>query len=102
MASRIPIMRTNTKGPPTTPVLNPEEILRRARASLRQTNSAAKEVTPGILRNISAIISSAEKFNSQGFINTSENSRVWASSSTTTCEYPIPGDSTVISIPPPS
>ena len=102
MASRIPSAKTNPQGTPITSVSYPEEILRRARASLRQTSSAAKEVTPGISRNISAIISSAETFNSQGFINTSENSRVWASSSTTACEDPIPGDSTGISRPPPS
>ena len=68
-------------------------------ASLRQTNNATKEATSGISRNISAIISYAETLNSQEFINTSKNSRVWASSSTAACEDPILGDSTGISIP---
>ena len=71
MASRRPSTRENTQGPPTTPVSDPEEILRRARASLRQTSSAAQEATSGISRNISAIISSAETLNSQEFINIS-------------------------------
>ena len=70
------------------------------RALLRQTISAAQKATSGISRNISAIISSAETLNSQEFINTSENSRVWASSSTVACEDPIPGGSTGISLPP--
>ena len=100
MASRIPSTKENPQGPPATAVSDPEEILRRARDSLRQTSSAAKEVTPSILRNISAIISSAETFDSQEFINTSENFRVWVSSSTFACEDPIPGDSTGISLPP--
>ena len=47
---KFPLMRTNPQGPPTTPVSDPEEILRRARASLRQTSSAAKEPTSGISR----------------------------------------------------
>ena len=101
MASRRPSTRANSQGPPTTLVSDPEEILRRARASLKKTSSATKEPTLGISRNISNIISSAETLNSQEFINTSENSRVWASSSTAACEDPIPGDSTGISLPPP-
>ena len=64
MASRRPSTRENPQGPPATPVSDPEEILRRARASLRQTNSAAKEATLGISRNISTIISSTEILNS--------------------------------------
>ena len=64
MASRRPSTRSNSQGPPTTPVSDPEEILRRARDSLRQTISAAKEATLGNLRNIPAIIYSAETFNS--------------------------------------
>ena len=101
MASRRPSTRANSQGPLATPVSDPEDILRRDRASLRQTSSAAKEATSGISRNISAIISSAETLNSQKFINTSQNSRVWASSSTAACGDPIPGDSTGISLPPP-
>ena len=93
MASRRPSIRENPQGPPATPVSDPEEILRRARASLRQTSSVVKEATSGISRNISAIISFAKTLNSQEFINTSENSRVWASSSTVPCEDLIPGDS---------
>ena len=69
--------------------------------SLRQTSSAAKEAASCISRNIFVIISSAETLNSQKFINTSENYRVWASLSTAACEDPIPGDSTGISLPPP-
>ena len=64
MASRRPSTKENPQGPPTTPVSDPEEILRRARDSLRQTNSAAKESTLGISRNISAIFSFAETLNS--------------------------------------
>ena len=93
MASRRPSTRENPKGPLVTPVSDPEEILRRARASLRQTSSAAKEATSGISRDIFAIISSAETFKSQEFINTSENFRVEESSSTVACEYLIPSDS---------
>ena len=44
-------------------------------------------------------ISSTETLNSQEFINTSENFRVEGSSSTATCEGPIPGDSTEINLP---
>ena len=94
MASRRPSTRTNPQGPLATPISDPEEILRRARASLRQTSSAIKEAILGISRNISAIIYFAETLNSHEFINTSENFRVWASSSTAACEDPIPGDST--------
>ena len=96
MASRRPSTRENPKGPPTTPVSDPEEILRRVRALLRQTSSAAQEATLVI-----SIIVFAETLNSHKFINTLQNPRVWASSSTTACEYPIPGDSIGISIPPP-
>ena len=63
MASRRPSTKANPQGPPAIVVSYPEEILGRARASLRQTNSAAKEATSGISRNISAIISSAETYN---------------------------------------
>ena len=93
MASRRPSTRENPQGPPATPVSDPEEILRRARASLRQTNSATKEATSGISRNISAIISSFETYKSQEFINTSGNFRVEESSSTIACEDLILGDS---------
>ena len=64
MASRRPSTRANPKGPPATPVSDPEEILRKARALLRQTSSAAQKATLGISRNIFAIISSAEILNS--------------------------------------
>ena len=101
MAPIRPSTRENPQGPPSTSVSDPEEIVRRARASLRQTISAAKEATSSISRNITTIISSTETLNSQEFINTSENSRVWESSSTVACEDPIPGDSTGISLPPP-
>ena len=100
MASRRPSTRGNPQGPPATPVSDLEEILRRARALLRQTTSVAQEATSGISRNFSAIISSVETLNSQEFINTSENFRVWASSSTAACEDPIHGDSTKINLPP--
>ena len=79
MASRRPNTKANPKGPPATPVLDLEEILRRDKALLRQTSSAAQEATSGISRNFSAIISSAKTLNSQEFINTSENPRGWAS-----------------------
>ena len=100
MASRRPSTRANPQGPPATPVSDPEKILRRARASLRQTNSAAKEATLGISRKIFVVISSAETFNSREFINTSENLRVCVSSSTVSYEDPIPSESTGIILPP--
>ena len=93
MASRRPSTRANPKGPPVTHVSDPEEILRRARASLRQTSRAEKEATSGISRDISTIISSAETFKSQEFINTLENFRVEESLRTIACEDLIPGDS---------
>ena len=99
MGSRRPSTIENTQGLAVTPVSDPEEILRRARASLRQTSSAAKGVTSGISRDIPATISSAETYNSQAFINTLENFRVEGSSSTASCEDPIPGDSTEINPP---
>ena len=64
MASRRPSTKENPQGPPATPVSVPEEILRSDRASLRQTSSAAKEATLGILIDIPAIISSSETFDS--------------------------------------
>ena len=102
MDSRTPSTRENPKGPPATPVSDPEEILRRARALLRHTSSAAQKATSGISRNLSTIISSAEILNSQEFLDTSEKYRVWESSSTIACQDPIPGHSTGISTPPPS
>ena len=62
MASRRPSTRANPKGPPATPISDPEEILRKARALLRQTSSAAQKATSGISRNHSAIISVSTKF----------------------------------------
>ena len=59
-----PSTRKNPQGPLATPVSDPEEILRRARALLRQTNSAAQKATSSISRNLSAIISFAEIINS--------------------------------------
>ena len=102
MASRRPSTKANPNGPPATLVSNPEEILRKVRDLLRQTNSATQTTTLGISRNIYTIISYAKTLNSQEFINTSENSRVWASLSSTTCEDMIPGDSSGISRPLPS
>ena len=102
MASRRPSTRANPKGPPATPVSDPEEILRKARALLRQISSVAQKATSSISRNLYVVIYFAETFNSQKFLDTSEKSRAWASSSTAACEDPIPGDSTGISIPPPS
>ena len=75
MASRRPSTRANPQGPPVAPILDPEEILRRARVSLRQTSRAARGATSGI----SAVISnrppfqysSAETSNTQESINTS-------------------------------
>ena len=76
--------------------------MRKARALLRQTSSVAQKATSGISRNLSTIISSAETLNSQEFLDTSGKSKGWASSSSSTYEYTIPGDSTGISMPPPS
>ena len=93
MAPRRPSTRENHQGLPATPILDPKDILRRDRASIRQNNITAKEATLGISRNISTIIYFAETFNSQEFINTSENFRVWVSSSTVACEDLILHDS---------
>ena len=101
MASRIPSTRENPKGPPVTPVSNPKEILRRARASLRQSSRATRGATSGISRGISIVISnippfqspSAETYNSQEFIIQSKNFRVEESSSIAAFEYLIFRDS---------
>ena len=101
MASRRPSTRENPKGPPVTPISDLEEILRRTRASLRQTSRAARGATLGISRGISDVISNRPPFqssyakasSSQNFISKSENFRVEESLSTATCEYLIPGDS---------
>ena len=76
MASRRPSTKSNPQGPPVTPISDPEEILRRVRASLRQTSRAASEATSGISRGISIVITKrpsfqspfAETYNSQEFI----------------------------------
>ena len=76
MASRRPSTRENPQGPPVTPVADLEEILRRARASLRQTSRAARGDTSSISRVISIVISnippfqssSTETYNSREFI----------------------------------
>ena len=65
MASRRPSTRANPQGLPATPVSDLEDILRRARASLRQNYSVAKEATSSISRDIPAIISFSETFDSQ-------------------------------------
>ena len=107
MASRRPSTKSNPQGTPVTHVLDPEEILTRARDSLRQISKSAREATLGISRGISAVISNippfqssfVETYNSQEFIVESENFRVEESSSTASCIYPIPGDSTKINTP---
>ena len=57
MASRRPSTREDPQVPLVIPFSDLEEILRIARASLRQTSRAAKEATPGLSRDIPAIIS---------------------------------------------
>ena len=107
MASRRPSTRENPQGPPVTPVLDLEEILRRARASLRQTSRAARGATSGIARGFSPVVSnrypfqssSAEASNSQEFIGELGNFRVEESSSTAACIDPIPSDSTEVDLP---
>ena len=104
MAWRRLSTRENPQGPPVTPVSRLEEILRRARASLRHTSRAAREATLGILRGISTVrppfqSSYVETYNSQEFIIESENFRVEESSSTAACLDPIPGDSIEINPP---
>ena len=93
MASRRPSTRENPQGPLATPMSDPEEIIRRSRASLRQTSSATKEATSSISRDIPAIISSTETFDSQNFISKLENFRVEESSTSVACEDLIPSDS---------
>ena len=101
MASRRTNTRANPQGPLVTPVSDLEEILRRARDSLRQTSRAARGATSGISRGISVVISNRSPFqssfsetsSSQKFISKSENFRVEESSSTVACEDLILGDS---------
>ena len=64
MASRRPSTRANPQGPPVTLVSYMEEIIRRGRASLRQTSRAAKAATSGISRGISIVISNIPPFQS--------------------------------------
>ena len=103
MASRRPSNRENHQGPPVTHVSDPEEILRRSRASLRQTSRATRGATSGISVVISNRppfqYSSAETYNSQEFIIESENFRVEESSSTAACVDPIPSDFIEINSP---
>ena len=107
MASRRLSVRANPQGSLVTPVLDPEEILRRARASLRQTYRAVREATSGISRGISTVISNrppfqslpAETYNSQEFIIESVNFMVEETSSTAACLDLIPGNSTEINPP---
>ena len=103
MASRRPSTKVNPQGPPATPVSDLEEILRRARASLRQTSRAARGATSGISDVTSNRTpfqsSSAETYNSQEFIIKSENFRFEESSSTIACVDTIPDDSTEINPP---
>ena len=102
-----PSTRKNPQGPLATPVSDPEEILRRARDSLRQTTRVAREATSGISRGISAVISnrppfqspSVETYNSQEFIIESKFFRVEEYSSTVAYVDPILGDSTEINPP---
>ena len=58
MGSRRPSTRENPQGPPITPISDPEEILRGARVSLRQTSRD----TLGISRGISVVISNRPPF----------------------------------------
>ena len=73
VASRIPSTKENPKGPLATPVLDREEILRKARDLLRHTSSVAKNATSSISKNLSA-----ETLNSQKYLDTSEKYRAWA------------------------
>ena len=110
MASRRPSTRENPQGPQVTPVLDPEEIIRRSRASLRHTSRGARGATSGISRDIYVVISnrppfqssSAETSNSQEFRSTSEIFRAEEYSSTNSCGDPIPDDSIEINIPLPT
>ena len=101
VASRRPSTRSNPQGPLVTPVSYPEEILRRAKVSPRQTSRSARGATSGISRGISVFVSNKPPFQSSSteasrshkFISKSENFRVEESSSTAGCEDLIPGDS---------
>ena len=64
MNSRRPSTIENPQGPPVTPLSDPEEILRRARVSLRQTSRAVRGDTSGISKGISTIISNRTPFHS--------------------------------------
>ena len=107
MASRRPSTRANPQGPPVTPTSDLEGILKRVRASLRQTSRDAREATSGISRGISIVISnrppfkspSTETYNFHDFIIESENFRVEESSSTASRVDPIPSNSTEINPP---
>ena len=64
MALRRQSTRANPQGPPVTPVSYPEEIMRRARDSLRQTSRAVRGATSSISRGISVVISNRPPFQS--------------------------------------
>ena len=64
MALRRPNTRANPQGPPVTPVSDPEEILRRARVSLRHTSRAVRGATLGNSKGISTVISNIPPFQS--------------------------------------
>ena len=107
MSSRRPSTRENHQGPPVTLVLDPEEIIRRAMASLRQTSRAARGATSGIFRGIYTVVSNRPPFqssfieasSSQKFISESKKFRVGKSSSTVAYVDPILGDSTEVDLP---
>ena len=94
MASRRPSTRGNPQGPPVTPVLDLEEILRRARVSLRHTSKATRGDASIISRGIFDVISNRPPFqssyveasSSQKYMSKSKKFRVEESSSTAVCE----------------
>ena len=106
MASRRPSTRENPQRPPVTPILDPENIIRRVRTSQRKASRYVRGAASSTSRGISPVVSnrnpfkssSTEASSSQKFISESENFRVEESSSTTSCVDPIPGDSTKVDL----
>ena len=100
--------RENPQRPPIAPISDPENIIRRGRASQRQASRSARGATSSTSRGISPIVSnrtpfkysSTEASSSQKFISESENLKVGESSSNFACVYPFPGNSTEVDLPP--
>ena len=91
-----------------TPISDPENIIRRGRASQRQTSISARGVVSSASIGISPIVSnktlfksaSTEASSSQKFISESENFKVGESSSTFSYVDLVLGNPTEVDLPP--